>query len=118
MGQKYLVTSHKVALFDSLTSQKVALFDSLVTPILNYGAEILEHNDSLEIELVHTKFCRKLLCVKRSKNRNTLYGELCRLPMHINRKIIMIKYRPQSISTAKERYRSTLHMQYNSAFYI
>ena len=94
---------------DLVTSQKVALFDSLVTPILNYWAEIWEHNDSLEIELVHTKFCRKLLCVKRSTNRNKLYGDLCRLPpMHINWKIIMIKYRPQSISTAKKRYRSTL----------
>ena len=52
---------------DLVTSQKVALFDSLGTPFLNYGAEIWGHNESPEI-------CRKLLCVKRSTNRDTLYG--------------------------------------------
>ena len=73
-------------------SKKSELFDSLVLPVLNYAAEIWGAHDAPDIEVIHTKFCRKLLTVKRSTNLNALYGELGRVPMLIHRKIIMIKY--------------------------
>ena len=73
-------------------SEKSELFDSLVLPVLNYVAEIWGAHDAPDIKVIHTKFCRKLLTVKKSTNLNALYGELGRVPMLIHRKIIMIKY--------------------------
>lgn len=45
-----------------------------------------------DIELIHTKFLRRLLGVRKSTNLTALYGELHRVPMYITRKINMIKY--------------------------
>ncbi|XP_045185370.2 uncharacterized protein LOC123543357 [Mercenaria mercenaria] len=73
-------------------SQKSKLFDSLVASTLNYAAEIWGNHLGPYVELIHTKFCRKVLGVKRSTNLSALYGELGRVPMSINRKLIMIKY--------------------------
>ena len=77
---------------DLKTSQKLKLFDCLISPILNYSAGVWGYCSSKEIENIHTKFCRKLLYVKKSTNLNTLYGELGRVPMFVQRKIILIKY--------------------------
>ena len=77
---------------DLPTSQKVRLFDSLVAQMLNYAAEVWGHHEGPDIEAIHSKFCRKILCVRRSTNLNALYGELSRIPMYIQRKLIMIKY--------------------------
>ena len=73
-------------------SQKSKLFDSLVAPTLNYSAEVWGYHKGPDVEIVHNKFCRKLLGVKRSTNINALYGELGRIPMSVQRKLIMIKY--------------------------
>ena len=77
---------------DLPTLQKVRLFDSLVAQTLNYAAEVWGHHEGPDIEAIHSKFCRKVLCVRRSTNLNALYGELGRIPMSIQRKLIMIKY--------------------------
>ena len=77
---------------DLPTSQKVRLFDSLVAQTLNYEAEVWGHHEGPDIEAIHSKFCRKLLRVRRSTNLNALYGELSRKPMSIQRKLVMIKY--------------------------
>ena len=45
-----------------------------------------------DIELIHTKFLRFILGVKKSTNLSALYGELGRIPLSIFRKINMIKY--------------------------
>jgi hypothetical protein len=73
-------------------TEKCKLFDSLVGSILNYGAEILGECDGKNIESVHCKFLRKILCVKRSTNLNGIYGETGRYPMRIHRKMVMFKY--------------------------
>ena len=67
--------------------QQLKLFDSLVGSILNFGSEIWGMHEATDVELVHTKFLRKLLSVKRSTNRSALYGELGRAPMIVYRKI-------------------------------
>jgi len=74
------------------TSRKISMFDSLVEPILNYSAEIWGYHDAPDIEIILSKFYRKILCVKRSTNLNALYGELGCLPMSIRRQLLMIKY--------------------------
>ena len=60
--------------------------------ILNYSADVWGYHEGKDIEIIHTKFCRKVLGVKVSTNRECLYGELGRYPMYVQRKFIMIKY--------------------------
>lgn len=71
---------------------KCKLFDSLVGSILNYGSEIYGYHIANDIEIIHTKFFRKILHVRKSTNLSTLYGELGRHPMLIQRKINIIRY--------------------------
>ena len=74
------------------TTQKLHLFDTLVSPILNYSSEVWGMHTAPDIELVHTKFLRSILGVKKSTNLSALYGELGRTPFSVSRKIKMIKY--------------------------
>jgi hypothetical protein len=73
-------------------SQKCNLFDTLIASILNFGAEVWGMHSATDIELIHTKFLRRLLCVKKSTNLAALYGETGRYPLEVNRKIIMLKF--------------------------
>ena len=73
-------------------TDKCKLFDTLVGSILNYSAEVWGYHESKDIELVHCKFLRKVLCVKKSTNLEGLYGELGRYPLKIQRTLILIKY--------------------------
>ena len=59
-----------------LTSiDKCKLFDSLVGSILNYSAEVWGHYESKDVELIHCKFLRKVLNVKKIlKFRWPLWG--------------------------------------------
>ena len=45
-----------------------------------------------DVEMLHTKFCRYILQVRKSTNLTGLYGELGRTPMLIGRKLCMIRY--------------------------
>ena len=49
-------------------------------------------HEATDIELIHTKFLRRILGVKKSTNLTALYGELGRFPLLIIRKLNMIKY--------------------------
>ena len=73
-------------------SQKCKLFDSLISPVLNYSAEIWGMNEGKDIELIHNKFCRRILSVRKSTNITALTGELGRFPFSVIRKLKMIKY--------------------------
>ncbi|XP_053399819.1 uncharacterized protein LOC128557111 [Mercenaria mercenaria] len=73
-------------------SQKCKLFDALVSSILHFGGELIGSYPCTDLELVHTKFLRRILLVKRSTNTAALYGELGRVPLVIIRKVRMIKY--------------------------
>ena len=72
--------------------QKLNLFDTLVSPILNYSSEIWGMHSASDIEMIHTKFLRFILGVKKSTNLAALYGELGRIPFIVLRNINMIKY--------------------------
>ena len=73
-------------------SQQCSLFDTLVGSILNFGSEIWGFHEATDIELIHTKFLRVILGVKKSTNLAALYGEVGRVPMSIMRKLNIIKY--------------------------
>ena len=73
-------------------SQQCALFDSLVASILNFGSEGWGFHEATDIELIHTKFLGRVLCVRKSTYITALYGELGRLPLSVIRKLNIIKY--------------------------
>ena len=77
---------------DIPVSEKCKLFDTLVGSILNYCSEIWGTHQAKDIEVIHNKFCRWVLNVKKSTNLAGLYGELGRVPFIVQRKFNMIKY--------------------------
>ena len=99
--QKCLAKHASFALYNVFTvinnteltiKQQCALFDSLVASILNFGSEIWGFHDASDVELIHTKFLRRILGVKNSTNLASLYGEVGRYPLLLTRKINIIKY--------------------------
>ena len=78
--------------YDFKTSEKCKLFDALVLSVLNYSSEIWGLYDAKDIEHVHTKFLRKILCVKKSTNLSGLCGKQGRTPLFIIRIINMFRY--------------------------
>ena len=72
--------------------EQIKLFDSLVASVLNYGSEVWGYDKWRDIDIVHNKFCRYILCVKKSTNVDAMYGDLGRLPLNVFRKLRMIKY--------------------------
>ena len=62
--------------FEFTTIQKCKLFDVLVGSVLNYSAEVWGNIEANDIGMIHTKFCRWTLNVRKSTNLSGLYGEL------------------------------------------
>ena len=91
-------------------SDKCKLFDSLVGSVLNYAAEVWGNHNGKNIESVHCKFIRKILCVKKSTNIEGLYGEVGRYPMYIRRMLIMIKYWIKIVSSDHTILKTVYHM--------
>ena len=58
----------------------------------SYIAEVIGMYEAKDIELIHTKFCRWILNVRKCTNLSGLYGELGRVPFLVRRKIRMINY--------------------------
>ena len=69
--------------------------------ILNYSAEVIGLYEVKDIEMIHTKFCRWILHVRKSTNLTGLYGELGRVPFIVIRKIRMINYWIKLLSLGK-----------------
>ena len=60
--------------------------------ILNYSAEVWDNNEAKDIEILHTRFCRWILQVRKSTNLSGLYTELGRFLLILYGKISMIRY--------------------------
>ena len=71
--------------YEFKTVEKCKLFDILVASVLNYASEVWGMIDGKDIEITHTKFSRKILCVNKSINLVGLYGELGRVPLNVLR---------------------------------
>ena len=78
--------------FEFSVSKKCFLFDSLILPVMHYASEVWSYSSATDIESIHTKFCRRVLCVRKSTNLSGIYGELGRVPLIIIRKCNMIRY--------------------------
>ena len=78
--------------FDFTIKKKCDLFDFLVLPVMHYAYEIWSYSSGTDVEVIHNKFCRKVLCVKKSTYLSSVYGELGRVLLSIIRKCDMIRY--------------------------
>jgi len=75
------------------------LFDAFVGSTLNYAAETWGYSKATEIERIHLKFCKRILNVKPNTCNATVYGELGRYPLYVNRYIRMLNYWFKLVST-------------------
>ena len=71
---------------------KLKLFDAIISPILNYGSEVWGFHKSPDIERVHLKFLKHILCVRQQTSNAAVYGELARFSMNVLRKIRIVKF--------------------------
>ena len=68
------------------------LFDAFVGSILGYSCETWGKSKSKDIERIHLKFCKRILCVNNRSCNMAVYGELGRYPLYITRYIRIVKY--------------------------
>ena len=92
---------------------KCRLFDCLVASVLNYGSEVWGFHAGKDIENVHSKFCRYILCVKKSSNLDALHGEIGRLPLQIFRKLRILNYWIKILKNNNSLLNQIYIMQYN-----
>ena len=55
---------------------KLSLFDKLASPILLYGSEIWGIYNYNEVDKLHIRFCKMVLCVRKQTMNSTVLGEL------------------------------------------
>ena len=68
------------------------LFDSYVSSILCYSCEIWGFYNAKSLEIIHKKFLKRLLGVKRTTNDCAVYKETGRYPLSINWKLRILKF--------------------------
>ena len=83
---------YKTKEFDLKPYTVLQLFDAFVAPVLNYGVEFWGFTKSKELERIHLKFCKKLLRIPVNSCSASVYGELGRYPLFVNRYVKIIKY--------------------------
>jgi len=71
---------------------KLSLFDKLASPILLYGSEIWGIYNYNEVDKLHIRFCKMVLCARKQTVNSTVLGELGRLPLSSIAKFRSIKY--------------------------
>lgn len=87
------------------------LFDKLVKPILLYGSEVWGFTKALQIERIHTLFCKSILYVKTSTQNDFIYGELGRTDLYSQRIFRIIKYWLKVTSSIERKYIKLIYLQ-------
>ena len=99
--QKYIADQGRKAYFAILSKLKnhyfniqtlCSVFDTYVDSILSYSSEIWGFHKAYDVEKIHINFCKKILGVKKSTCNSLVYYELGRLPLHILRKLKILRY--------------------------
>ena len=80
------------------------IFDAKVKPILLYGSEIWGSQKFDDIERVHIKICKMILCVGKDVKNNIALGECGRFPIYIDALVRMIKYWNRLLTMPDGRY--------------
>ena len=78
--------------YEFKTKEKCKSFDTLDSSVLNYSSEVWRVHEGKDIEQVHTKFLRQILCVNKLTNLAGLYGKLGRVPIGVIRKTHTFRY--------------------------
>jgi len=55
---------------------KLSLFDKLVSPMLLYGSEIWGIYNYKEVDKLHIRFCKMVLCARKQTMNYAVLGEL------------------------------------------
>jgi len=71
---------------------RLELFDKLVVPILSYSCEVWVFYNAVNIERVHTLYCKRILRVKRSTQNDFVYGILGRFSLQNQRYIRIVRF--------------------------
>jgi hypothetical protein len=71
---------------------QLQVFDTYISSVLNYGCEIWGFVPGHDVENVHMDFCKRILNVKKSTTNAAVLRELGRLPLHVARKVRIVKY--------------------------
>ncbi len=58
------------------TSLSIELFDKLIEPILSYGSEVWGFHKAIDVERLHTRYCKRLLSIKSTTPNDIARGEL------------------------------------------
>ena len=80
--QAYEFTPHK----------KYCLYLQLVEPILSYGLEVWGYERAPDMEILHRKFIREILGVRKSTRNDVIYHELGTIPLRPRRLIRMVTF--------------------------
>ena len=92
-GRKaFFAINNKLKKFQFNIESKCSVFDTYVNSILNYGCEIWGFHKAKDVEKIHMSFCKNTLGVKKSTCNSLVYYELGRFPLHITRKLRILKY--------------------------
>ena len=92
-GRKELFNLHKKIHDDCFNHETLmSLFDTYISCILSYGCETWGSHKGEVIEKVHLNFLKRTLKVRRSAVNVTVYFELRRVPMYVERYYRMLKY--------------------------
>jgi hypothetical protein len=67
---------------------QLKLFDTLILPILTYGCEVWDYENTKQLEKPHLQFCRNILGVRTATPNFVTYGELGRTPIDFWNRLI------------------------------
>ena len=103
--------------FSDITPKHILnLFDKLVAPILNYCSEVWGFCKANQIERIHMQFCKHLLGVKQSTQRNFVYGDLGRVSFQAIRFTNIVKYWLKVVSKPANKLIKVLYNQMKNDF--
>ena len=100
----------RISTYSNLTPDfMMDLFNKFIVPVLTYACEMWGFHPSIQIERIHTKYCKNCLGVKKSAQNDFVYGELGRLPLINIRYVRIMKYWLNIVHGNKPLYVSALY---------
>ncbi len=100
---------------------QLELFRTTVVPVMLYGCEVWGNTVIREVEILHKRFLKLILCVQRNTCNDFVYGELGTNQLDIDIKVKIINYWSRLINSKHEKmlyvmYQCLLHLD-NSELY-
>ncbi|KAI3382690.1 hypothetical protein SNEBB_010922 [Seison nebaliae] len=94
---------------------QLQLFDSMVLPILTYGCEVWGDNQIKEMEALHLKYLKHVLCVHKKSSNDVVYGDLGRFPIEVHIKMRMVGFWSRIINGKNSKLSAVM---YNCLLYL